>query len=60
MCSNSGVSSIGCFVCSSFDGENASCEDPFNSTADLGSKVDFYELNYCEITDNSGKGDGLD
>ncbi|PAV90921.1 hypothetical protein WR25_21621 [Diploscapter pachys] len=33
-----GVSSIGCFVCSSFDGENASCEDPFNSTADLGSK----------------------
>ncbi|ULT91157.1 hypothetical protein L3Y34_009046 [Caenorhabditis briggsae] len=34
----SGVSGIGCFVCSSFDGENKGCEDPFNSTMDLSSR----------------------
>lgn len=33
-----GVSGIGCFVCSSFDGENKGCEDPFNSTMDLSSR----------------------
>ncbi|EGT40250.1 hypothetical protein CAEBREN_09760 [Caenorhabditis brenneri] len=32
------VSGIGCFVCSSFDGENKGCEDPFNSTMDLSSR----------------------
>ncbi|CAD6191586.1 unnamed protein product [Caenorhabditis auriculariae] len=29
-----GTSAIGCFVCSSFDGDNKACEDPFNSTMD--------------------------
>ncbi|KAK6027280.1 hypothetical protein OSTOST_06687, partial [Ostertagia ostertagi] len=29
---------IGCFVCSSFDGNNRACEDPFNSTLEASSK----------------------
>ncbi|CAB3397414.1 unnamed protein product [Caenorhabditis bovis] len=32
------VSGIGCFVCSSFDGENKGCEDPFNSTMELNTR----------------------
>ncbi|VDM61785.1 unnamed protein product [Angiostrongylus costaricensis] len=30
-----GALSIGCFVCSSFDGNNRACEDPFNSTIEI-------------------------
>ncbi|CAI4223229.1 unnamed protein product [Auanema sp. JU1783] len=33
-----GSLAIGCFVCSSFDGENKACEDPFNSTLENNSK----------------------
>ncbi|KHN83847.1 hypothetical protein Tcan_09546 [Toxocara canis] len=34
-----GVESIGCFVCSSFNGSNPSCEDTFNSTVQHGSQT---------------------
>ncbi|CAI5451753.1 unnamed protein product [Caenorhabditis angaria] len=30
-----GVSGIGCFVCTSFDGNNKACEDPFHSSFEL-------------------------
>ncbi|KAK5979714.1 hypothetical protein GCK32_009362 [Trichostrongylus colubriformis] len=33
-----GAVGIGCFVCSSFDGNNRACEDPFNSTLEASSK----------------------
>ncbi|EYB89871.1 hypothetical protein Y032_0227g2835 [Ancylostoma ceylanicum] len=33
-----GAVGIGCFVCSSFDGNNRACEDPFNSTLELATK----------------------
>ncbi|KAJ1361876.1 hypothetical protein KIN20_021244 [Parelaphostrongylus tenuis] len=35
-----GAVSIGCFVCSSFDGTNRACEDPFNSTIENTPKLE--------------------
>ncbi|GMS80225.1 hypothetical protein PENTCL1PPCAC_2400 [Pristionchus entomophagus] len=39
------VSSIGCFACTSFNGNNTACEDPFNSTF-AALKHDAHNSNY--------------
>uniref|UniRef100_A0A914C1U2 Uncharacterized protein n=1 Tax=Acrobeloides nanus TaxID=290746 RepID=A0A914C1U2_9BILA len=38
LCLPQKTSSIGCFVCSSFNGSNPECEDTFNSTVSRGTR----------------------